>query len=199
MPVRDRVDLRRRLAQLAEQQSGYFTAAQALSAGYSYSAQRYHVHRGNWMQIDRALFRLPEWPAGLHEQYVRWFLWSRGRAVVSHETALAYYELGDVNPARVHLTVPPGFRQKSHGVVLHTGELPGDDVRQQQGFKITTPLRSVLDVAAGDLEIDQLATVIADALRTGAFTRRMLVERSDEFGAPAALRIERALREVDLR
>src|SRR3972149_4247026 len=119
MPVRDRIDLRRRLAEIAGQQSGYFTAAQALAVGYSYPAQRYHVHRGNWEQVDRALFRIPEWPSSNTEHLVRWSLWSKGRAVVSHETALSVYDLGDVNPARIHLTVPHGFRKEAHGTVLH--------------------------------------------------------------------------------
>lgn len=70
---------------------------------------------------------------------------------------------------------------------------------EQEGYRITTPLRSVLDVAAGHLEVDQLATVIADALHKGAFTRRMLLERADELGAHAALRIERALQQLDAR
>lgn len=199
MPVRDRIDLRRRLIDIAAAQSGYFTAGQAREAGYSYCAQRYHVNRGNWQQVDRALFRLPEWPAGPNEHLVRWALWSKGRAVVSHETALAVHDLGDVNPARIHLTVPPGFRQQTHGVIVHRGELPLGDVWEQEGYRITTPLRSVLDVAAGHLEVDQLATVIADALHKGAFTRRMLLERADELGAHAALRIERALQQLDAR
>ncbi len=199
MPVRDRVDLRRRLAEIAGRQSGYFTAAQALSAGYSYSAQRYHVHRGNWEQVDRALFRIPEWPSSNTEHLVRWALWSKGRAVVSHETALALYDLGDVNPARIHLTVPPGFRQEAHGTILHHAELPDSDVDEREGFKITTPLRSILDVAAGHLEVDQLATAIQDALDHGLFTRRMLLGRADELGAHAALAIERALKQLDAR
>ncbi|MCC6223134.1 MAG: type IV toxin-antitoxin system AbiEi family antitoxin domain-containing protein [Thermoleophilia bacterium] len=199
MPVRDRIDRRRRIARLAAAQSGYFTAAQAREAGYSYSAQRYHVHRGNWHQVDRALFRLPEWPVGPHEHLARWTLWSRGRAVVSNETALAVHGLGDVNPARVHLTVPRGFRQQAHGVILHRGEVPDADRWEQGGYRVTTPLRSVLDVAAGNLEVAQLATVIADALDRGAFTRRMLLERADEYGAHGALRIERALRQLGAR
>ena len=192
--LQDRTDLRRRLTRLASLQSGYFTASQALDAGYSYSAQRYHVHRGNWEQVDRALFRLPEWPVELEEQYVRWFLWSKERAVVSHETALAVYDMSDVNPARIHLTVPPGFRMSAPGVVLHTAELADDDVHDRRGYLITTPLRTVLDVAAGDLELDEVAKAIADGERQGRFTRRMLLQRADDLGAVAALRIERALR-----
>lgn len=199
MPVRDRIDLRRRLVDVASAQSGYFTAAQARSIGYSYSAQHYHVHRGNWDQVDRGLFRLPEWPIGLYEQYVRWYLWSSGRGVISHETALSVHELGDVNPARVHLTVPPGYRRKAHGVVLHTGEFEDDDVEQRQGFEITTPVRSLADVALGDLAMDQLVSAVSDGLDRGMFTRRMLVGRADRLSPFSSLRIERAFNLIDAR
>ena len=195
MPVlQNRTDLRRGLTRVAAAQAGYFTAADALAAGYSYSAQRYHVHRGNWEQVDRALFRLPEWPVGSEEHYVRWFLWSRRRAVVSHETALAVYDMSDVNPVWIHLTVPPGFRMKSPGVVIHVDDLPDDEVRDRGGYRITTPLRTVVDVAAAHLSLDEVAKAIADGERQGRFTRRMLIRRADEAGPVAALGIERALR-----
>lgn len=195
--VQDRVELRRRLTRIAAQQSGYFTTAQALEAGYSYSAQRYHVRRGNWEQVDRALFRLPEWPGGRWDHLVRWSLWSGGRAVVSHETALVVHDLGDVNPGRIRLTVPPGFRKRGL-VVLHHGELRREDVEDWEGFRVTSPLRSILDVAA-HLEVDQLATAIGDALQRGLFSRRRLRERADGFGPEAALAVERALGELESR
>ena len=191
--VHDRLDLRRRLIEIARGQAGYFTTAQALEAGYSYSAQRYHVHRGNWEQVDRALFRLPEWPIDLEDHYVRWFLWSRRRGVVSHDTALAVYDISDLNPARIHLTVPPDVRMTAPGLVIHKAHLPVTDVRDRAGYRITTPLRSVLDVAATPIEIDYLATAVEDGERGGHFTRRMLLDRSDEFGPAAALRVERAV------
>jgi predicted transcriptional regulator of viral defense system len=197
MPVQDRTDLRRRLLAIAARQSGYFSAAQALEAGYSYPAQRYHTKRGNWLRVDRGIYRLPEWPTGPREDLVRWSLWSRGRAVVSHETALSVHELGDVDPAHVHVTVPPNFRQSDPGVVIHKGDLPPNDVEEHEGFRVTTPLRSLLDVATGELDVDQLAQAIDEALARGMTTRRALRERADEFGPAAALRIERALQEVE--
>jgi predicted transcriptional regulator of viral defense system len=197
MPVQDRTDLRRRLLAIAARQSGYFTAAQALDAGYSYPAQGYHAKRGNWLRVDRGIYRFPEWPTGPREDLVRWSLWSRGRAVVSHETALSVHELGDVDPAHVHLTVPPNFRQKNPGVVIHRADLPPRDVEEHEGFRVTTPLRSLLDVAVGELDLDQLGQAIAEALARGMTTRRALLDRADEFGANAALRIERALQGVE--
>ncbi len=197
MPVQDRTDLRRRLLAIAARQSGYFTAGQALDAGYSYPAQRYHAQRGNWLRVDRGIYRLPEWPTGPREDLVRWSLWSRGRAVVSNETALSVHDLGDVDPAHAHLTVPPNFRQRNPGVVLHRADLPREDTEEHDGFRVTTPLRSLLDVAAGDLDLDQLAQAIEEALARGMTTRRALRDRADEFGPKAALRVERALQEVE--
>lgn len=197
MPVQDRTDLRRRLLAIAATQSGYFTAAQALDAGYSYPAQGYHAKRGNWLRVDRGIYRFPEWPTGPRDDLVRWSLWSRGRAVVSHETALSVHELGDVDPARVHLTAPANFRQTNPGVVIHRADLATRDVEEHEGFRVTTPLRSLLDVAAGELDLDQLGQAIAEALARGMTTRRALLDRADEFGANAALRIERALQEVE--
>jgi len=78
-------------------------------------------------------------------------------------------------------------------VVLHRALLDADDIEWFEGFAATTPLRSILDSAAGGLEVDQLARTINDALDRGLVTIRSLRARADEFGAAAALAIERAL------
>lgn len=195
MVTGERRERRRRLYDLASTQGGHFTAAQAIEIGYPYQAQKYHVDRGNWERVDRGLFRLPEWPVSEHENLIRWSQWARGGAVVSHESGLSVHDLGDVNPARVHLTAPPRFRKKARGVVVHHGEVPDDDIEQREGFQVTTPLRSLLDVATNDLDLDQLATALSEAFARGLFTRRMLLASVDEFGDRAALRIERSLSE----
>jgi predicted transcriptional regulator of viral defense system len=196
---RDRQDLRRRIAALAGEQSGHFTAAQALSVGYSYPAQKFHADRGNWLRVDRGLFRLPEWPVGEHDDLVRWSLWSGNRAVVSHETALAVHDLGDASPAVIHMTVPPRFRSRPpDGIRLHRGDLPAGDVWLYEGFKVCTPLRTLLDVAAGTLDLDQLGDAIQQACDRTPAIRDALISRAEELGPRAALRVERALRHVAL-
>lgn len=178
---------------IARTQSGYFTASQARKAGYSHQAQRYHAQRGNWLKVDRAIYRLPEWPTGEHEDLVRWTLWSRNRAIVSHQSALAVHELGDFMPAKIHLTVPPSFRAEAPGLILHKAKIPKSDIEQREGFSLTTPLRSILETAAEGAEIDHLARAIEDAGERGLLTTKMLRTRVDEFGPKAALAIERAL------
>lgn len=144
----DRRDLRRRLFALAAEQGGYFTAAQARTVGYSYQAQAHHVGAGNWQRVDRGLFRLTEWVPDLHDHLARWTLWSRGRGVVSHETALSVHELGEFESPAVHLTVPPGFTLRDSAIRLHFADLPDTDVTVRTGFRVTTPLRSLIDIAA---------------------------------------------------
>ena len=192
MPT-DRRDLRRRLFALAAEQAGYFSAAQAHELGYSYSAQAYHVRARTWIRVDRGLFRLAEWVPDLHDDLARWTLWAKGRAVISHDTALGVYGIGEFESPRIHLTVPRGFRMRDSDVVLHFGDLPPADVEQRRGFALTTALRSLIDVAAVGAEGDQLVHAIEEALAAGVVTRRQLRARSEAIDPGAALRIERAL------
>lgn len=193
MPV-DRRDLRRRLFALAADQAGYFSAAQAKSLGYSYPAQAHHVNAGNWLRIDRGIFRLADWVPEVNDDLARWTLWSKHRAVVSHDTALGVYGVGEFESPRIHLTVPPGFRMRDDAVVLHPADLPDDDVVTRPGFRLTTLTRSLVDVAAGHADEDQLARALAEALERGTVTQRQLRSRAEAVDPTAALRIERALR-----
>lgn len=196
MPA-DRRDLRRRLFNAAAEQGGYFTAAQARTLGYSYQAQAHHVSAGNWVRIDRGLFRLTDWVPEIHDDLARWTLWSRGRGVVSHETALSVHGIGEFESAQVHLTVPPGFRMRDDAVALHYALLPDGDVVDQTGFRVTTPARSIIDVAALAPDEDQLARAIADGLERGLLTARALRARAEAVDARAALYVERALQRVE--
>jgi predicted transcriptional regulator of viral defense system len=189
----DRRDLRRRLFNLAAEQGGYFSAAQAKEIGYSYQAQAHHVGVGNWLRIDRGIFRLAEWIPDLHDDLARWTLWSRGRAVVSHETALSVHGIGEFEAAKVQLTVPPGFTMRADGVSLHHADLPAVDVVQRTGFRVTTPLRSLIDIAAAGPDDDQLARALDEARAGGLLTVRQLRTRAEALDPHAALRIERAL------
>lgn len=192
MPA-DPADLRRALNAIALRQAGYFTALQARASGYSYQAQKYHVDRGNWTRLDRGLFRLPGWPAREGDRYVLWRLWSRGRAVVSHLSALNVHNLGDISTTQVHLTVPPGFRATDPSVVLHKAFLRRKDVEDREGYQVTTVEQTLLDVAAADISQEQLDVAVSEALERGLISPRDFRVRSDEFGDRTALRVERAL------
>jgi predicted transcriptional regulator of viral defense system len=164
---------RRQLFAIAVDQGGYFTAKQARQAGYDYPHLDYHVACGNYVRVGHGLYRLPELPPSEHDDLIWLTLWSRNRqdqpqAVVSHESALALHDLGDLLPGQTHLTVPPGFRKQAlPGCVLHKEVLRPSDVQVRQGFRVTTPLRTLLDAARGNVSQEQLERAVADALRRG--------------------------------
>lgn len=189
----DRQRLRHTLYGAAADQAGYFTAAQALSIGYSYQAQKFHVDHGNWIRVERGLFRLPEWPTDDNDTLVKWTVWSRGEAVVSHQSALAWHGLGDVNPSRLHLSVPSSFRRSTSVVVLHRAVLLNDDIEDHGNFRVTTPLRSVIDVAADGTDQAAVSSAIVDLVALGSMEPRVLLDRAAQSGAQAELGVVRGL------
>src|SRR5262245_27622913 len=118
------------LIAIASGQAGYFTARQAQIVGYAYPRQYYHVHSGDWERVARGIFRLHSYPLPDRADLVVLSLTSHDRssqpqAVFSHETALALHDLSDVNPARIHLIVPPTFRRHLPAqLVIHRGIVP---------------------------------------------------------------------------
>lgn len=185
------------LYHIADAQGGYFTAAQARQAGYAYSQQHFHVERRNWQRIGRGLFRLRDYPPGEREDLILWSLWSRNqrgmpRAVISYDTALTVHELSDVMPARVHLTVPPGFRkQVPDGCVLHKEALAPGDVEARPAYRVTTPLRTLLDVAGSPLSQEHLDAAVRQALERGLVRRPQLANAASS--PRTRRRLDRAL------
>lgn len=178
----DSGDARSALYRIAEQQAGYFTAAQALEAGYSYAAQSYHRSVGNWCRDGWGVYRLARFPHTPGEDLVKLMLWSRDRsertqAVVSHESALQVYELSDVLSTRTHLTVPSTFRKPAPtGVVLHRADVDRAEVVERDGFRITSPLRTLLDIARSDVSREHLVAAVDEAIARGLVRRGVLRE-----------------------
>ena len=144
------------LFEIAEGQQGYFTTKQAAAAGYQLGSQAHHAKSGNWVRVERGIYRLARFPQSSEEQLVIYALWSRNRTgelegVYSHQTALSIHELSDVNPTKLHMTVPPTFRRRAKLpkiLVLHRASLNEKDIEQRQGFAVTRPLRAIADLMA---------------------------------------------------
>jgi len=183
MAYRNTQAARRMLSDLASTQGGYFTAKQAAGVGYGKRHLDYHVKAGNLGRVGRGLFRLPAIPLSEHDDLIRVSLWSRGRddcpqVVVSHVTALAVHGLGELLPIRMHLTAPRVFRKKPPpGCVLHRANLADDEVEEREGFRVTVPLRTLLDVAEQEtVTQEQLNQVVKQALAEGIVRRTKLTE-----------------------
>lgn len=191
----------RQLFGFAEQQQGFFTTKQAKTAGFAENTHPYHVQVGNWIRERRGIYRLALFPTADRPDLVLWALWSRNRneeveGVYSHHTALSLYHLSDLNPAKLHMTVPTNFRRSSDipGIlVLHYADLPESDVQTAQGFKFTRPLRTILDlIEGGVVERNFIRQALRQAVDRGLITRQQI--RITRMNATARKIIEGVLR-----
>lgn len=106
---------------------------------------------------------------------------TRVRQVLSHWSAAALwgYPIIGAWPRRIHVTFPPGTAQRStSGVVRHIVELPDEDVVELDGEFVTSPLRTIVD----------LARVASFASGVAACDRALATPRSPE---GSALQVER--------
>jgi predicted transcriptional regulator of viral defense system len=155
------------LTALALQQGGYFDRRDAHQHGMTDSLLRYHTQRGRFDRILPGVYRLHLAPIHPHDEYLLAWIWTNYRGAISHESALALYDLGDIVPAHVHVTVPRPFHRTSAPFQVHLAPLPPQDVHMYDGVSVTTPERSIVDAAATGTDPDQIHTVVRDALARG--------------------------------
>ena len=191
----DRLDRRKALNELAFRQAGFFTSSQARAIGYTGQSQKYHADRGTWVRVERGMYRLAGWPSDESDSYTRWYVWGEREGVLSHDSAAAIHGLGDLDPHSVHLTFPTPRRTRVGGVTLHVADLPATDVAESAPVRLTTPSRTVLDLADSPITQEQFSEILIDSLDRTLSDSATLVSRADDFGPTAALRIERALSE----
>jgi predicted transcriptional regulator of viral defense system len=193
----------RTLYATAQAQGGFFTARQAREAGYEDSVHPYQVRSGNWVREARGVYRLAQFPTPARPDLMVWQLWSRNRrderqGVFSHATALTLHDLSDVMPTKLDMTVPPGFRRMAaipHVLRLHHARLSPRDVQTIDGVRVTTPLRTLIDVIAEGVIAPELQVQAVDqALRRGLIMRRQL--ETARVSTRARQRIDRILKQV---
>ncbi len=135
---------------LAAEQEGYFTSAQAAKAYITAQLIAYHRRAGNIEQVSRGVYRIRSFPRSALAQYVAATMWPvPATAILSPDTALDLHGLSDANPSKIHLTVPKAFRIRRRTVpdlyVLHHADLSASDVSLLEGVPVTTPLRTIRD------------------------------------------------------
>jgi predicted transcriptional regulator of viral defense system len=182
-----------RLYEIAEQQAGYFTAAQAQTVGFSRSLLSYYTKTGRFDRVRQGIYRLVQFPGSPYEDlFVAW-LRTGPDSVISHESALAVYELSDLLPGEVHVIVPRTASRRRNGIRLHTNRIEKDEVTQRAGLPITTVARTIADVITSGLAREQVEQAIQEALRRGLTTRESLLAQSARRGGQIRRVLQRLL------
>ena len=172
-------DAAAKLFEIAEHQQGYFTSKQALAAGYYRRAAHFYAKTGEWLREKRGIYRLAKFPIADRPDLVIWSLWSADRngniqGVYSYQTALSLYDITDTNPAKIHMTVPRSFRKGTSLpkiLTLHRAEIPESDISRFQGYRATSPARTIRDMLeAGTMQPQDIKAGLRQAVEKGLIT-----------------------------
>lgn len=160
------------LFEVAAEQMGYFTAAQARECGFDWNLLAYHAGTGRFTHVQRGIYRLRDFPFSMYEEVmVAWLAVGKEVAVVSHESALEILNLSDNIPSAIHLTVPRSMRYRTPppGVALHTTVHPFQqgEVIRRESMRITSAARSIVDSAALGIDPKQVEMAARQALARG--------------------------------
>lgn len=182
------------LYKVASNQAGYFTTSQAKAAGYGWQHLTYYVRTGRFERVRPGLYRLTLFPSSPHEDLFRAVLEVGPRAVVSHDSALALYDLSDVLPKEIHLIVPPNTSRRHRGLRLHLNRLAEDEVTRYEGLPVTTVSRTIADVAMHHSD-DLVIQAVQEALQRGLLTKESLLADAYRYGKRVQRLLEQALQE----
>ena len=146
--------------------------------------------------MAHGLYRLAQFPHSSFEDLYAAWLGAGPAAVISHDSALAVYDLSDNLPSAVHVIVPRTASRRRAGLRLHTHRLAPKEITRREGLPLTTVPRTLADVAAGGLAEELVVQAIQEALQRGLTTPaalRRYAQRRGGRGAQLMLKtLERA-------
>ena len=177
-----------RLVELAAERHGYVTTRDAREIGVDPVQLRLLAARGRLERAGRGVYRVPVLPRGEHDDLAAAVSWALGRGVISHESALALHALADVNPSRIHLTVPRDNHPRAAGgelYRLHRRDLDATDITAVDAIPVTTVARTIRDCLNTGTDPYQLRAALDRAEAEGTLRRAPAAELRAALDQPA--------------
>ena len=187
---------------LARRQHGVISAAQLHRAGLGPRAISGRLSRGWLRRLHKGVYLVGALETELTAPAAA-ILAVDGAGAISHRSAAAIWGLVAVRPADpIHVTLLNANRRSRPGLTIHHHVLPAGELRRRHGLKLTSPARTLKDLAS--TSPDELERAFNEALVLNLVTHeqvRALADRSpalrrivDESPGMTRSRMERALR-----
>lgn len=174
----------------AADQFNVLTIEQARALGLTDRMRQQRVRDGRLLAMGRRTLALPgeaSWPTRLAAATLE----AGPAAVVSHMSAAAWWGLAGINPGAIEITVPLRCNPRAVCGVVHRKRLEPVDIDRTQALAMTSPSRTLLDVAIR-LTLRQLECCVDGACRDGLTSASYLRQRLTEWrrrGRPGGLRL----------
>jgi hypothetical protein len=149
------------VARLAARQHGYVTRTQLLERGLAKSAIDRHVRKGWLIRVHAGVYAVGHLREDAVARAMAAVLACGPGAVLSDHSAAALWGFRKWGSGPIHVTAPGKHCRR--GIKAHRRPLTRRDVTTHWGIRVTTPARTLLDIAPG-LPEKQLIRAINDAL-----------------------------------
>ncbi|MFE4498842.1 hypothetical protein ACFRFQ_03210 [Rhodococcus sp. NPDC056743] len=178
---------------LALRQCGFVATDQAAALGFSGHDWDWLLESGTWISECPGLFRLDRVRRTAMDEFAKWCTWFAGRATVSHYSAAELHGLGHLQPRFMHLSVGVPVSAPTRQLALHRCSLAESECEQFGAIRITTPVRTVLDIASGGISQELLNEVVSDGVAIGRLDAHELYRSCENAAVDVAVRVELAL------
>jgi predicted transcriptional regulator of viral defense system len=155
---------------VAVDNGGYVTPSLVAPHGVPAVELRKMVSRGTLQAAARGVYRVPSLPYDPLDEFILARLWAAGRGVISHDSALSVHDLCDINPTKVHLTIPTSYRISRSGgerYAIHRADLVPEEITRIDEVTLTTIRRTLTD-SLGSVPAYLLRAAIETARERGA-------------------------------
>ena len=161
------------LHETAADQGGLFVLAQAQALGIEAEQLKRWTEKGWVRRVRRGVYAFAGTPPSRWHPAVSAALAAGAGAVLSHQTAAVIHGFPGVLLDDIpDVTVPEGFRRRLTGVRVHlTGPVPTAEQVVRRGVAVTSPVRTVVDMAA-----ETSAVLLGSILDEGAVRRQWCFE-----------------------
>jgi hypothetical protein len=149
----------------AARQHGVISRSQLLAAGVGDDAIWRRVSSGLWTQLFPGVYAVPGAPASWKQDLMAACLWAGDGAAASHRAAAALLGLEGFPEGPLEISGCRKTRRPRRKLLLHYVDLPSGHRTRKFGIPITTPARTLVDLAA--VAANRVERALDDALRKG--------------------------------
>ncbi|WP_328989684.1 type IV toxin-antitoxin system AbiEi family antitoxin domain-containing protein [Kribbella sp. NBC_01245] len=163
------------LAELASEQWGLLTAAQAVKLGVTHQALAQLLREGAVKRVQHGVYRMTGAPPSMFDDIrAAWLAIDPRRsaaerlrapdAVVCLRSAAWLHELGDMDADRYQFKVTGRRQSRRSDVIFRRGVLARDEWCRVEGLPVTTIVKTIGDLASAYTDGGHLANVVRDAI-----------------------------------
>lgn len=193
-------DQDRQIDRIAAAQHGLVTRAQARGLGIASSTIARRLRAARWLRIAQGVYRVRGAETPL-EWAQRVLLMAGPRSWLSHDAAATLLGWRGPEPYRspapVDVSIDGGGRRRRPGLRVHrVGAIADDERAVRHGLRVTSPLRTLIDLAA-TRPLSDLERTVARAQRANRLTPEDLHRAVERYSGRRGIRALRVISQIE--